>query len=118
MVIRFHGVLKSRVTVDDEKVLRMNQCLEMCDLSSRVRCLDVPGGKIGLPPAVWVSEKAGKVRMAAIINWADRARMIGTAALDQCCSDWRSMTKVWPSAARVRAKGVELPAYGSLLVRR
>ncbi len=104
--------------LDDEKVLRMNQCLEMCDLSSRVRCLDVPGGKIGLPPAVWVSEKAGKVRMAAIINWADRARMIGTAALDQCCSDWRSMTKVWPSAARVRAKGVELPAYGSLLVRR
>jgi hypothetical protein len=104
--------------LDDEKIQRMNQCLELCELWGTVRCLDVPTGKVGLPPSLWVSQTSRGIRLAAIINWAGEPRTIDSTPLDELNPSWRrSMRPAWPSRASVQSSSVKLPPYASMLVR-
>ena len=48
----------------------ISRTLELSDPSRRVRCLDIPSGKVEGPPRLWLAEGANE-RLLAVFNWSD-----------------------------------------------
>lgn len=103
-------------TLDDEKIDLMNRCLTLSDPLRPTRVLDVPRGKITVPPSLWVSHAPRRGSLVAIFNWQDRAARVQTDLLDSALPGWRRLVPAWPGPARIGKSDVLLPAHGSLLL--
>ena len=102
-----------------ERDALLNRCLDLSRPGRRLRCLDLPRGRVQAPPSLWVSEHGRRTELAAIFNWDNRRRRVDTRPLDAACPGWRkAMRPAWESAATLRSGHVELPARGSLLLER
>jgi len=68
MAIEVSGDLRK---LDQERLARLARTLELSDPRRRVRCLDLPRGRIEQPPALWLAVGEDGSALVGAFNWSD-----------------------------------------------
>jgi len=105
--------------LDESRIHRLNRTLELSDPARRVRCLDVPEGKIAYPPAVWVAQGTND-SLIALFNWTDEQAVLDVRKLATFRPDRHdNFRPVWDDhQGDIDAASVRLPGHGSVLLRK
>ncbi|MFB3891017.1 MAG: hypothetical protein ACE15C_03230 [Phycisphaerae bacterium] len=107
--------------LDDAKIDRLNLALKLSDPLRRVRCLDVPRGKVVWPPSVWVSlgDGGNDDIMAAVFNWTDEPASIDVRTLGELSPGWTSRLRpLLPvEGAEITSDTICLPPHASVYLR-
>ncbi|MCC6580248.1 MAG: alpha-galactosidase [Phycisphaeraceae bacterium] len=93
--------------LDDATLHRLNRTLELSDPARRVRCLDLPHGKVESPPRLWLAEGNDEAYLA-IFNWSDAPATTDLPKLAEGAVDAWTGASFRPSM---------LPPHGSVLLR-